>query len=281
LFGTIRQELTPTEDRSLAIVRISAPEGVSLDFTSTRIRQIERLVQPMIRSGEVVNTFSLAGSRGTFNQGFMVLTLAPWEERRRSQQQIVAQLRELVKQVPGVQAYPVQPNSLGIRGAGNGLQFAVLGSDYAQLNDTAAKIVQAMEKDPRFEQSRLTNEATQPQLAVQIDRRRASDLGIDITGLAEAMQSMLDGNLVGSVFIEDRSYDVKLVSTTNPVNDPTDLENIFLKTADGRYVPMSTIATLKEIAVPPALEREQQMRSVGITSGLRANFALGDSWRVA
>jgi HAE1 family hydrophobic/amphiphilic exporter-1 len=281
LFGTIRQELTPTEDRSLAIVRISAPEGVSLDFTSTRIREIERLVQPMIRSGEVVNTFSLAGSHGTFNQGFMVLTLAPWEDRKRSQQEIVAQLRELVKEVPGVQAYPVQPNSLGIRGAGNGLQFAILGSDYAQLNDTAAKIVASMEKDPRFEQARLTNEATQPQLAVQIDRRRASDLGIDITGLAEALQSMLDGNLVGSVFIEDRSYDVKLVSTTNPVNDPTDLENIFLKTADGRYVPMSTIATLKEIAVPPALEREQQMRAVGVTSGLRSDFALGDSWQVA
>ncbi len=281
LSTTIRQELTPNEDRSLAILRISAPEGVSLDFTSTRLREIEKLIQPMIHSGEVQNTFSLAGSHGTFNQGFMVLTLAPWEQRTRSQQQIVAELRKLVKQVPGVQAYPVQPNSLGIRGAGNGLQFAILGSNYAELNDTAAKVVAAMEKDPRFQQSRLTNEATQPQLAVQVDRRRASDLGIDITGLAEAMQAMLDGNLIGSVFIEDRSYDVKLVSTTNPVNDPTDLENIFLKTSDGRYVPMSTIATLKEIAVPPALQREQQMRAVGITSGLRSDFALGDSWVLA
>ena len=45
------------------------------------------------------------------------------------------------------------------------------------------------------------------------------------------MQAMLDGNEVGEVFIDDRSYQVKLVSTTNPINDPTDLENIFLKTA--------------------------------------------------
>lgn len=57
---------------------------------------------------------------------------------------------------------------------------------------------------------------------------------------------MLDGNDVADVYIADRSYGVKLVSTTNPVNDPTDLENLFLKTGDGRFVPMSTIATLTE-----------------------------------
>jgi HAE1 family hydrophobic/amphiphilic exporter-1 len=278
---TIRQELTPTEDRSLAILRISAPEGVSLDFTSSRVREIERLLQPLVQSGEVENTFSIAGSQGTYNSGFMVLTLAPWDERKRSQQEIVAEMQKVLKEVPGVQAFAIQPNSLGIRGAGNGLQFAIVGNSYTDLNASAARVVSELEKDPRFQQARLTNEATQPQLAVQVNRQRASDLGVDITGLAEAMQSMLDGRLLGSVFIQDRSYDVKLVSTTNPVNDPTDLENIFLKTGDGRYVPMSTITSLKEIAVPPALQREQQMRAVAITSGLRSDLALGDAWKVA
>ena len=92
---------------------------------------------------------------------------------------------------------------------------------------------------------------------------------------------MLDGNDIGDVYIGDRSYGVKLVSTTNPINDPTDLENIFLKTGDGRYVPMSTIATLTERAVPPSLTREQQQPSVAITSNLRDNFALGDALGVA
>ena len=99
--------------------------------------------------------------------------------------------------------------------------------------------------------------------------------------VAEAMQAMLDGREVGSVFIEDRAYDVKLVSTTNPINDPTDLENIFLKTRDGRFVPMSTIATLTERAVPPSLSREQQLRAVAITAGLKSDFALGEAYDVA
>ena len=87
------------------------------------------------------------------------------------------------------------------------------------------------------------------------------------------MQAMLDGNEIGDVYHRATAATrVKLVSTTNPINDPTDLENIFLKTGDGRYVPMSTIATLTERAVPPSLAREQQLRSVAITIEPRAGF---------
>ena len=179
--------------------------------------------------------------------------------------------------MPGARITPVQPNSLGIRGAGSGLQFAIVGNNFQQLGDAANKIVAEMEKDPRFQQARLSNDPTQPQLAVTIDRERASDLGIDISGMSGALQAMLDGDEIGQVFIDDRSYKVKLVSTSNPINDPTDLENIFLKTTDGRFVPISTIASLTEIAVPPSLSREQQMRAVAITAGLSPDFALGSA----
>jgi HAE1 family hydrophobic/amphiphilic exporter-1 len=281
LFGTIRQELTPTEDRSVVLLRINAPQGVSLEYTTSQMERIERLIQPMRASGEIESTFEFAGSNNAYNNGFMVMTLAPWEQRTRSQQQIVAEISRLAKQVPSLRVFPVQPNSLGIRGAGNGLQFALVGNDRKALSEAANKIIDAMKKDPRFQQPRLTVDPTQPQLAVAIDRQRASDLGIDITGLADTFQAMLDGNDVVDVYIADRSYGVKLVSTTNPVNDPTDLENIFLKTQDGRFVPMSTIATLTEKAVPPSLTREQRQPSVAITSNLRSDFALGNALGVA
>lgn len=277
LFGTIRQELTPTEDRAAVLLRISAPQGVSLDYTTQQMQKIERLIQPMRESGEIRSTFENAGQNGSYNSGFMVMTLAPWDERSRSQQEIMAEISQLTKQVPSVRIFPVQPNSLGIRGAGNGLQFALVGNNRKALGDAAVKIIAEMQKDPRFQTPRLSIDPTQPQLAVAIDRERASDLGIDITGMANTLQAMLDGNDVVDVYIADRSYGVKLVSTTNPINDPTDLENIFLKTSDGRFVPMSTIATLTERAVPPSLSREQQQPSVAITSNLNGDFALGDA----
>ncbi|MET2830364.1 efflux RND transporter permease subunit [Mesorhizobium shangrilense] len=275
LFGTIRQELTPTEDRAAVLLRINAPQGVSLDYTTQQMQKIERLIQPLRDSGEIVSTFESAGQNGSYNTGFMVMTLAPWDERSRGQQEIMAEISQLTAQVPSLRVFPVQPNSLGIRGAGNGLQFALVGNDRKALGDAAVKIIAELQKDARFQSPRLSVDPTQPQLAVAIDRERASDLGIDITGLANTMQAMLDGNDVVDVYIADRSYGVKLVSTTNPINDPTDLENIFLKTSDGRFVPMSTIATLTERAVPPSLTREQQQPSVAVTSNLSSEFGLG------
>ncbi|MAA96826.1 MAG: multidrug transporter AcrB [Stappia sp.] len=282
LFPSVKSELTPSEDRSIAFMRISAPQGVSLDYLSDQMQRIERLLQPFRDAGEVTSTFSVVGSGGSSNSGFMVMRLAPWDERERPQQAIMADISRVVREVPGVRAFAFQPNSLGIRGAGSGLQFAVAGSaDYAVLGEAADRIVAALQQDPRFRQARLSSEATQPQLSISIDRERASDLGIDINGLGAAMQAMLDGRKIGQVFVADRAFDVKFVSTTNPVNDPTDLENIFLRTGDGRFVPVSTIASLTEKAVPPSLAREQQLRSVAITSALAPDFALGEAYEVA
>jgi HAE1 family hydrophobic/amphiphilic exporter-1 len=278
-FGLLRQELTPAEDRSMAMLRISAPQGVSLDYTVQQLRQIEQLIQPLRDSGEIRATFANAGRGGNVNEAFMVMALAPWDERERSQREIMSEIQSLVAGVPGVRAFPVTPNSLGIRGAGSGLQFSVIGSNsYAELGDAANAIIAELEKDPRFQQPRLTTDPTQPQLSVSINRERAFDLGINIDGMSDAIQAMLDGNEVDEVFIEDRAYAVKLVSTSNPINDPTDMENIFLRTEDGRFVPLSSIATLTERAVPPSLSREQQLRSVAITTNLRADYALGDAY---
>ncbi|WP_425494020.1 efflux RND transporter permease subunit [Hoeflea alexandrii] len=281
LLPTIPQELTPPEDRAVALVRISAPQGVSLDYTRSRMTEIERLVSPLRDSGEVQNIFAIAGTGGSSNNGFMVLTLAPWGERERSQADIVGELNRAIATVPGLRAFAIQPNSLGIRGAGNGLQFAFVGNSYDELAEVGQQMVEKLEQDPRFNQIRLSYETTQPQISVQIDRARASDLGVNIDGLAEALQALLDGREVAQVFIEDRSFPVKLLSTNNPINDPTDLESIYLKAGDGRIVPMSTIATLTEKAVAPDLRRESQMRSVSITAGLTPAFALGDAWAEA
>jgi HAE1 family hydrophobic/amphiphilic exporter-1 len=280
-FGMLRQELTPTEDRAVAVLRINGPQGISVEFLQSQLEKIETAIQPLRDSGEILTTYGIAGSGGSSNNGFMVLTLAPWKERSRSQQEIMADITARTRGITAVRIFTAQPNSLGIRGAGNGLQFAVLGQDYAKLRPATDAIVSALEKDPRFVQPRLSVEPTQPQLSVEINRERASDLGIDITGLANAVQAVLDGRKIGSVYVGDRSFDVKLVSTTNPINDPTDLENVFLKTTDGRYVPMSSIATVVEKAVPPQLNREERQRSIAITSDLRSDFALGDAYAAA
>lgn len=269
----IPQELVPREDRSVALMRVSAPQGVSLEYTAAQIRKIEQIVAPLVESGEAQNVFSIAG-RGGANRGFMVVTLAPWDERERSQQDIVNDINKGLRTIPGVRAFAIQPNSLGIRGAGSGLKVALAGNDYATLAVKADQIVQQLEQDGRFGRVEMSYETSQAQLSIRIDRERAADLGIAIDGLAAAMQSVLDGRKIGDVFINDRAVAVKLLSTTQPVNDPTDLANLFLKTSDGRIVPMSTIASLTESAVAPVLPREARSRAVTITAGLTPDLPL-------
>ncbi|MEQ8399742.1 MAG: efflux RND transporter permease subunit [Roseitalea porphyridii] len=276
VFGTIRQELTPREDRAVALLSVSAPQGVSLEYTTSKMRQIEELVAPLQQSGEITNTFSIAGF-GSGNRGFMVFTLADWDERARSQNEIVGDINRALGSVIGVRAFAIQPNSLGIRGAGRGLSFAVTGNSYEQLATVAQDLVARMQENPAFGQVRLEYELTQPQLFIEIDRERASDLGVDISGLGEALGAVLDGRTVGSVFINDLSYDIQMVSTSDRVDDPGDLRNIFVRAGDGTMVPMATFVTLEERAVAPELAREGQNRSVEISASLTPEFALGDA----
>ena len=89
LYPTIKSELTPREDRSLAFMRVSAPQGVSLDYFAEQMLRIEALLAPLQESGEIESTFSIAGSGGSSNSGFLVMRLAPWDARERSQQDIL------------------------------------------------------------------------------------------------------------------------------------------------------------------------------------------------
>lgn len=274
--GTIKQELTPREDRAVALMSVTMPQGVSLDYTNAKMSELEAAVAPLRESGEVTNVFNISGFRAD-NRGFMVLTLSEWDDRARDQQEIVGDIYRLISPVIGVRAFVIQPNSLRIRGAGRGLAFAITGDNYDQLSIVAEELVQKMQQNPDFGRVQLEYETTQPQLFVQIDRIRASDLGVDITGLGNALRALLDGRSVSEVFIDDTSYDVQLLSTTDPINDPSDLENIFVQASNGQMVPMASFVTLEERAIAPELNRENQNRSVELSAILDPTFALGEA----
>ena len=272
---SIPQELTPPEDRGVALLSVSAPQGVSIEYTDAKVREIEQIISPLRASGEVTNLFSIIGLGGGDNRAFMVMTLADWDERERSQQDIVGEINTGLRDVIGVRAFAIQPNSLRIRGAGQGLRFAVLGSNYDELADNAQALVDRMNDDPRFGQVRLDFETTQPQLSIEVDRERASDLGVNLDGLGEALQAMLDGSSVGSVFIDDRSFDIQMLSTRTPVRDPSDLEQSFIRSDSGQILPISSFISLQERATAPQLTREAQQRAVQVTASLAPGFPLG------
>jgi len=280
-FYDIRQELTPPEDRAQVAIIVQAPQNVSLDYTNAKMNAIGDLMAPLKASGEVENVFSISGFGGSTNRGFIIVGLAPWGERARSQQDIATDINRYIAQVPGVRAFAISPNSLGVRGGGNGLQFSIVGNNYQTLADVADKTLSVLGADPRFGNVRSSYDTTQAQLQVKVDRQRAQTLGIDITGLGTTLQAMLDGKQIGSIFINDDSFPVYLKSTSQPINDPTDLQNIFLKSSEGRYVPMASVVTISESPAAPTLNRESQRRAINITAGLTEGFSIGDAYDTA
>ncbi|AQX19280.1 efflux RND transporter permease subunit [Bartonella sp. WD16.2] len=278
-YMALKQELTPAEDRGIIFLVVSGPQDISVHYLNDQMQQIEASLKPLRDAGEIVNSYSISGAGGSSNNGFLILLLSPWDKRSRSQQEILKDVNAKVKQFPGVFAFAAQISSLGISGIGQGLQFAVVGDDYTQLQSIADKLVSTLRTDPQFVRPRLTVDATQPQFFIEINREKASDLGIDITNLGDTLQTMVDGKQIGSIYVDDHAYDVKLTSRKNPINNPADLENVFLKTKDGKYVPLSVITDLCEKAIAPQLKREERMSAVVIGANLALRVSLGSAYK--
>ncbi|EYS91814.1 hypothetical protein X471_00700 [Bartonella bacilliformis str. Heidi Mejia] len=276
----LQQELTPAEDRGMIFLVIRGPQGISTQYLNEQVKQIEESLQPLRDAGEIVNSYSIAGAGGASNNAFLILLLSSWDKRSRSQQEIVNDINSKIRQFPAVFVFAAQGNSLGVRGTGQGLRFAILGNNYEKLQSIADQLVNALQADQRFIRPQLASDATQPQFFIEINREKATDLGVDITNLSNTLQTMLDGRKIGSIYVDDHSYDVKLTSREKFIDNPADLENILLKAKNNKYVPLSIIAHLHEKAIAPQLKREQRMNAVILSTNFAPNITLGDAYQI-
>ncbi|MEM1363171.1 MAG: efflux RND transporter permease subunit [Pseudomonadota bacterium] len=274
LYGQLPKEITPPEDRGTIVLSMRSASSASLDYTSQQVAEVEQILEPFIESGEIVAVQSMIG-RGGSNTAFVFVRLALWEERARGQQEITADIRQRTSQIPGAIIALRSPNSLGIRGAGRGVQFAVVGKDFEVLGDLAADLVAAMEQDNTFATPQLTNEINQPQLLLEIDRDQAANLGIDPRDIVETLSTVIDGETVAEIFLENDSVDVRLEVGGRPVNDQGDLENSFLRNDNGQFVPISTVVELSVSAAASQLSREARERAVPAEAGLGPGTDLG------
>ena len=265
----------------MAMLRISAPQGVSLDYTTQQMRR-DRAADPAAarfrrdrehlrqcrpgRLGQQRLHGDVAGALG------QARALAAGDHGRDQ--------RAAWPQVPGVRAFPVhaeQPRHPRRR-----QRPAIRHHRLQQLcrarRRRRNKIVAEMEKDPRFQQPRLSNDATQPQLSVEIDRERASDLGIDITGLSEAVQAMLDGREIDEVFIDDRSLRGE-AGLDHQSDQRSDRSREHLPEDDGRPLRAAVDDRDADRTGGAAVAGARAAAAFGRRSppNLRPDFALGDA----
>jgi len=274
VYPTIDKELLPREDRGAIIIMMQGPDGVSLDYMDRQSARAEALLEPLRASGEVTNILSIVG-RWDINRNYIIAPLAPWSERSRSQLDIARELRGPLKAIPGATARIRTPNSLNLRRAGGRVEFTLTGSDYRDIAAAADDFVGVVRRGaPELDDIEIEFQQTQPQLSLTVDRRRAEDLGIAVDGIVDTLRAMVGGFEVAELNINDRSVPVILESTAGAIDDPGDLENLFVRSAAGDLVPFSSFVTLTEIGVAAELDRSAQKRAIEIEASLPPGFAM-------
>jgi len=274
IFPTIDEELLPSEDRGVISISMQGPDGVGLEYMDRQSAQAEALLEPLVESGEITNVLAIVG-RWDLNRVSIIAPLAPWSQRERSQAEIAAELLPQLKNIPGATARIRTPNSLNLRRAGGSIEFALTGSNYPEIAAAADDFLAVMrERLPQFEDPEIQYQQTQPQLTVRVDRRRAEDLGVPVTGIVNTLRAMIDGFEVTQLNVDDRSIPVLLESASGAIDDPSDLNNLFVASASGELVPLSAFVALEEVGVAAELDRTAQRRAVEIDAPLPPGYAL-------
>lgn len=275
-YFSIKEELLPREDRGAIIVSMQGPDGVGLDYMDRQAAKAEALLQPLLDSGEAEHIYTVVG-RWDLNRVFIMAPLSDWGTRR-SQGEIAAKLRRPLSQIPGSTARIWQRNSLNLRRSGGKLEFALTGNTYPEIAAAADDFLTVLQREmPGLEDPNAEYQQTQPQLTVQVNRRKAEDLGVPVDGVTTTLRAMVERLEVTELNVNDRSVPVLLESATGAIDDPSDLHNLYVRSSTGKLVPLSAFVTLEEAGIAAELDRTGQKRAIEIDTDLAPELTLRDA----
>lgn len=264
-YTQLDQELLPPEDRGSINIFSRGPDGVGLSYVERQGDQMENVLLPLMANGEIESIYTVIG-RWDPNIVFISARLAPWDQRERSQQAIAEELKPLFGNIPGMTSRVFSTNSLGLRGASSGgISLALLGTDYDSIFVAARDYANAIrERLDTVSGPRVSYQPTQPQLAVKVDRQRASDLDVPLTSIAQTLRAMVDGVEVVDLNVEDQTVPIVLEAGSDKIDDPSDLVNLYVRSSRGALIPLSSVVTLDERGVAGQLDRRAQRRAIEV-----------------
>ncbi|MCA1940643.1 MAG: efflux RND transporter permease subunit [Caenispirillum bisanense] len=274
LFGTLKSELAPTEDRGTIIGIGIAPEGSTLGFSDKYARQMEQVYAsvPEAERYFVVTGFPVVSQIVSF------IGLEDWETRDRKQQEIVKEMQpRMFGGIPGIMSFPVNPPSLGQSPIDKPVQFVIQTSGtYEDLEAMVQSVLAEARSYPGFLNLDSDLKLNKPQLSVKVDREKVADVGADVAVIGRTLETMLGGRQVTRFKQNGKQYDVIVQVADIDRATPSDLSAIYVRGAAGEMIQLSNLVTVEETVAPKELNHFNQMRSAKITANLAPGFALSD-----
>ncbi len=274
LFRMLPSELVPTEDRGVGFGIVIAPEGATLEYTDSYVREIESRLLPLPeRQGLFTATGLGFGGPGSVTNSFMFLNLKPRDEREKSQQQIIEELFPQLISIPGVLAFVINPPSLGGDFSGD-VGYVLQGDNYEELSQAVNIMMGEASKLGYLINLDTDLRLNKPQLDINIDRERASDLGLSVSDIGSTLETFLGGRVVTDFKRGTKKYDVILQMKRELRSTPDAIENIYIR-GTGGLVQLANVVKVQKTVAPKELNHYNRIRSATITASLAPGVTLG------
>jgi multidrug efflux pump len=274
VYPTMKQELSPLEDRGTILATVTAPDGSTLDFTDKYAKMLERIGSAY---PEFDRIFANLGNP-TVAQGSVIYRAVDWDERKRTTPEIAREMQGKFSGIPGVNAFPITPPSLGQGFRERPVNFVIQTSDsYQNLNAVTRQMLDEIAKNPGFIAPDVDLRLNKPELRIDIDRIKATELGVSVDVVARAIETMLGGRNVTRYKRDAEQYDVIVQTQSTGRNTPEDIDNIYVRGRNDTVIPLSALVKVRESVSPRELNHFGQRRSVTITANLAPDYALGEA----
>ena len=279
VFFRVPKGFLSSEDSGLIIGFTQAAQGISVE--SMREHQLA-ITSIVTQDPNVETTFSLAGAGfagSAGNSGIFFCHLKPHPERRMSTDEVINYLRPKLMTVPGIMAFMQNPPPIEIGGrlTKSPYQFTLQGTDSQQLYRESGKLLAAMSQLPALQDVNTDLQIANPQVNVEIDRDKASALGVTAFQVEDALASAFGDRQVSTIFRPDNEY--KVITELEPQyqRDPTALSSLYIRSSTGQLVALSAVARLTQSLGPLVINHTGQLPSVTLSFGLKPGVALGDA----
>ncbi|MEO5580508.1 MAG: efflux RND transporter permease subunit, partial [Gemmatimonadaceae bacterium] len=272
LFGSLKREFVPADDRGFFFTFVVAPEGATVQYTDGYLRQLEGIVHG---TKDVRSTFAVIGFGGPPSSGFLGTILNDWDERDRSAQDVIGDVQPKFFGVAGVFGFAINPPAFG--GFQPPVQFVVQNRDFEALVQGMDSLVARAGTIPGLLNVDTDLRVTKPELVVTLDRDRAEDLGVPARDIATTLQTLLGGRDVSRFTSDNKLYDVILRLDPGDRSTPSDISGLHVRGRDGALVALDAVTRVEERIGPRQLNHFNRVRSFTLSASMAPGFTLGQA----
>ena len=266
--------LAPDEDQGGFMLMASGPSAANITYTENHTKPIGQILAniPEIAHHAIIN-----GAQGV-NTAFGMVSLTPWNQRKKNVEQILNTVNPQLFMLPGIQAFAMNfPTLPGASSTQLSFVIKTPADSYQQLDDSTQKLITAINAWGGLANVTSSLKFDTPQLLIDVNRDLTSDLGISMQEINDALNVSLNKPVITRFSMAGRSYEVMPELYPQYEDKPSAINNLFVRTQSNKLVPFSTIADIKEEVTASSLSHFQQLRSAKITAATIPNVSMGEA----